>query len=207
MSLWAGADLKLEYAGFHYFEMCRAVGRTSLPLYAHFNAFLSAARSIPEIIQCCFGVDRGHKVMETWFDGLNPTEQDQRRLFKSRFAKAYKHFRDDLPLSNTRHVIEHRSGVAPVEVVVISHLGVTYVGTPAEPIPTTEFRPVADSSIPRDNAIPMPEPLWTDYKIDGQPLFSVVRDYLANAGILIAEARAIAACVYGSGLEPTPPPT
>ena len=33
-------------------------------LYAHFDAFLVALRSVPEIIQCCFGKDVQNKEMK-----------------------------------------------------------------------------------------------------------------------------------------------
>jgi hypothetical protein len=36
--------------------------------YAHLDAFLSATRSLPEIIQCCFGVDRR---LSGWLKSLN----------------------------------------------------------------------------------------------------------------------------------------
>ncbi|MGH6636950.1 MAG: hypothetical protein ACRED0_12755, partial [Gammaproteobacteria bacterium] len=34
--------------------------------YAHFDAFLSATRSVPWIIQCCFGADLANNVMRDW---------------------------------------------------------------------------------------------------------------------------------------------
>jgi hypothetical protein len=73
--LWTGIDLKQDHANFHLERMGaapRAPERTGheffktrrgeehewqRPFYAHLDAFLSAARSIPELIQCCFGHD------------------------------------------------------------------------------------------------------------------------------------------------------
>jgi hypothetical protein len=48
--------------------------------YAHLDAFLSAARSVPEIIKRCFGVDRGNREMRAWFDSLNAAERRERRV-------------------------------------------------------------------------------------------------------------------------------
>ena len=83
--------------------------------YAHLDAFLSAARSVPEIIQCCFGVDEGHPIMKSWFGKLPDTEQLRRHEFKKQFKISYDSFRA-LPLGKVRHISEHRTGVAPVKV-------------------------------------------------------------------------------------------
>jgi hypothetical protein len=72
--LWAGVDLKIENAQFHFDTMSRALlpqsperagtytavggmgtiisGNWHRAFYAHFDAFLSASRSVPEIIRC-----------------------------------------------------------------------------------------------------------------------------------------------------------
>jgi hypothetical protein len=47
--------------------------------YAHLDAFLSAARSVPEIIKCCFGADEVNREMRAWFDSLNAAERERRR--------------------------------------------------------------------------------------------------------------------------------
>ncbi len=88
--LWAGIDLKLDNAKFHLEGMAKALqpperspfyaameaqgkiingGNWHRALYAHLDAFLSAARSVPEIIRCCFGVDV-HPKLRAWFDAL-----------------------------------------------------------------------------------------------------------------------------------------
>src|SRR5258705_4798424 len=107
-ALWAGPDLKLEYATFYFFEMVRVLDRLDLSdhevtmsmitgnvrpnqqrdVFAHFDALISAARSIPEIIECCFGKDRGIGIgkvaaMDKWWQAL-PTDEQQRR---ERFSK------------------------------------------------------------------------------------------------------------------------
>jgi hypothetical protein len=99
--LWAAPQLKLEYALFHLTKMQQALeSRTTAgdyaamaesgaivetdrrrSIYPHFDAFLAATRSIPQIIQCCFGA------------------------FRHQFT-GYRAFRD-LPLSRTRHCREY----------------------------------------------------------------------------------------------------
>jgi hypothetical protein len=103
--LWPGIDLKLENAQFHLEGMGQALqppertayttvleshgaligGNWHRAFYAHLDAFLSAARSVPELIRCCFGVDDGPKKMREWFQALDPAEQTRRREFSDRF--------------------------------------------------------------------------------------------------------------------------
>src|SRR4030095_100045 len=93
--LWAGVYLKLQHAEFHLQQMGRSLepperAATNVALqmagaildtgwqrsfYAHLDAFLSAARSIPEIVQCCFGVDEGHPDMKAWFRNLTHAQR------------------------------------------------------------------------------------------------------------------------------------
>ncbi len=98
--LWASVELKLQNAEFHLRQMARSLEspeRTAtnvaleasdaiidtgwqLSFYAHLDAFLSAARSVAEIIKCCLGVDR-HREMKAWFDRLPAEERDRRCEF------------------------------------------------------------------------------------------------------------------------------
>jgi hypothetical protein len=222
--LWAGAEVKLEYAEFHFSEMARLVAipeRTAWDValqasgtiidgvwqrafYAHLDALLSAARSIPEIIQCCFGHDPARQ-MKKWFGGLPAAEQDRRREFRKRFEQSYKTFRD-LPLGEARHQIEHRTGVAPVEVTVIGRFGVTYTGGPAKPIPMSEAPIITDPNFPpslvKAHAL---RPNWSDFTIQGQPLFDTCREYLDEAALLVAGARLLAEAVHGTNVLTVPP--
>ena len=223
--LWAGPELKLEYARLHYVQMIRAldpppptahqVAQISTgaivstawqrTFYAHFDAFLSAARSIPEIIQCCFGHD-GHPAMRAWLKEMAVDEVSRRMEFRRQFGPAYKQFRD-LALSNTRHVVEHRTGVAPVEVMVVSMWGLTHVGSPTKHIPESEIRDVPNAEMAwMVQPMPVPTPNWADFKVDDQPLFTAVRDYLEASANLVRNAREIADAVHGSSFL-TPPPT
>jgi hypothetical protein len=124
--LWAGVELKLENAGFHLRQMERSLAppdRTQhnvaleasgaiidtgwqRSFYAHFDAFLSAVRSIPQIIKFCFGVDT-HPSRK--FDQLPAEEQVRRREFQRQFGPHLKAF-DQLLVSTSRHISEHRTG-------------------------------------------------------------------------------------------------
>lgn len=172
--------------------------------YAHFDAFLSTARSVPEIIQCCFGVDQS-RAMRGWLRGLDAAEISRREDFREQFALAYDSFRA-LPLSNTRHVIEHRSGIAPVEVTVSSLFGVTHVGGPARRIPDAETRSLPEEYQWMAKSLAVPMPMWQDFKVDTRPLFEAVQEYLNAASALVSGARSIANAVHAAAAL-TPPPS
>lgn len=38
--------------------------------YGHVGSFLAKVRSVPSIIESCFGADRGSRSMRDWFDAL-----------------------------------------------------------------------------------------------------------------------------------------
>ena len=79
--LWAGIELKLRHSEFHIREIEQSlmpdqaemayadasvamIGTDwQLPFYAHFDAFLSVVRSVPEIIRCCFGTALANRAM------------------------------------------------------------------------------------------------------------------------------------------------
>ena len=224
-SLWAGPDLKVDYAAFHYGEIAQAldpprndayyaaqvtagmiVGHPwQRRLYAHFDAFLSAARSVPEVIQCCFGVDEGHPKVKAWLKTLAAAERARRVEFTKQFEPAYNRFRQ-LPLSNTRHIIEHRTGVAPVEVTVNTYFGVTYVGGPTKRVPDSHTPTLRDEDQWMAQPRPVPLPNWADFKVDGQPLFHAMQEYLRDAGELVKAAREIALRVHGADTLTAPPP-
>jgi hypothetical protein len=219
--LWAGADLKLQYAGFHLQRMGQSlqpperthwnVAREASgaiidtgwqrSFYPHFDAFLSATRSVAEIIKCCFGVD-DHRAMTTWFDQLPAEEQDRRRAFWKQFQSHYELF-CKRPLCAARRVSEHRTGYPPVTVTISGMFGVTYVGGPTTLVPGSETRPHIDPPL---RAMPIPiRPHWDNFEIDGKGLFPACQDHLNSAGALIAEARRIAEQVHGTHSLTHPP--
>ena len=158
-ALWAGPELKSGYALFHLMKMQRALTPPQDDGYyaamrasgtvvdsgwqraigPYFDAFLSTARSIPEIIECCFGRDAPNKAMRLWFDGLPADEQDRRDQFNQQFAAARKSF-SDLPLTKTRNTAVHRRGYPPYEVRIVGRFGVIHVGGPTKPVPAGAAR-------------------------------------------------------------------
>lgn len=219
-ALWAGVDLKVEYASFHlqqviealdpprwttYEVAAQAAGAIidtgwQRKVYPSLDAFLVTTRCVSELIKCCFGADLGHPKVKGWFLKLDPAEQSRRRMFGEQFAKTADAFRD-LPLSQARDVVAHRTGVAAVQVTINTLFGVTYVGGPIEPVPTSVNRPAAAGDV----SVPVPAPLWSDFTIEGQPLFQVAQGYLDAARALVSEARTLALAVHGSNAL-TPPP-
>jgi hypothetical protein len=177
--LWAGPHLKQEHATYFWQRMqdsgaliSAAAGR---PFYAEFDAFLAMARSVPELIQACFGMqEMPPKYVRDWFDRLDPGEKQRRTRFTTQFEPMYRAFQN-LPLSNRRTVILQRAGGAGVQVLIVDRFGVS---------PATQ----AVSG----------EPSWTDLSIDGHPLYDEVVAYLEQVSNLIAAAHKIAAEVHGA---------
>ena len=182
--LWPGIHLKLDNARFHLERMAHAL-RDPEPtpqnlallastganfdhtrnwhreFYAHLDAFLSAARSVPEINRCCFGADDQYRKMKTWLDSLDKGEQDRRRRFETEFKAQLDSFRA-MPLGNARHISEHRSGFPPVTVTISGRFGVTYTGDPVTPLPISET-PTGDAGSAGFLPTAMPiRPCWTD---------------------------------------------
>jgi hypothetical protein len=206
--LWAGIDRKIENAGFHFNGMVKAlrsperspytvaalIGRNwHTAFYAHLDAFLSAARSVPELIRCCFGVDDSSK-MKAWFEALDREERERRRDFEAKFKADYDAFRA-LPLGTARHISEHRTGFPPVTAMVSGRFGI-YLGGPTKPIPTSETRELPPEYAGMEKPIAV-QPSWRDFHIDGKPLFETCRDYLDRARTLATQARALAEEVHG----------
>ncbi len=214
--LWAGIALKLDHASFHYEKMgesldppesnawnvaAESAGRIidtgwHRSLYAHLDAFLSATRSVAEIIKCCFGVDP-HREMRDWFDNLPADEKERRCEFRRRFQKHYDAF-CQLPLGKARHVSEHRTGYPDAMAKVSGMFGVTYIGSPTKPIPISETRKIDDPNLAFLVKPRRIHPTWTDFSIDGQGLFDACAAYLRGAKDLLDASRVIAVQVHGS---------
>jgi hypothetical protein len=222
--LWAGIALKLEYARFHLDRMWRSLEppeRTQMNValeasgaiidtgwqrsfYPYFDAFLTAARSVPEIINACFGADLGSREMATWFQGLDHDEQDRRCAFTGQFNDRRRTF-GNLPLSKARNISVHRTGVAPVTVATTGFFGVTYTGGPTSPIPSTETRQIDDPNLPF-LAKPSPlRPMYSDFYFDGQKLEPMCRDYIESAQALVNDARTVVQQVHGYNTLSAPP--
>jgi hypothetical protein len=219
--LWAGVDLKIESASFHLRGMDKALqpperthhnvvqestgaligGNWHTAFYAHLDAFLSAARSVPELIRCCFGID---PIMKGWLNTVSDGERKRRSQFQGKFETDYKAFRD-LPLGAARNASVHRTGVVPVTAKVTGLFGITYIGNPVDPIPNSETREMPDGFGWMQKSTPL-RPMWTDFDIDGEPLFQTCHDYLDCARALADNARGLAQEVHGEG-KLTPPPS
>lgn len=220
--LWAGVELKLEYAKFHLEKMAGSlqppertthnVARQAAgaiidtgwqrAFYAHSDAFLAAARSVPWIIEACFGHDRNRQ-MKNWFDGLPIPEQDRRQQFSSQFKAARGKF-DQLPLTNARNMSYHRAGFAPVEVTISGRFGVTHTGGPAERVPIAETRQTNDEHSWMDTPVPI-QPMPKDFTINGKPLFDECKTYLGAARQLIHDACSISTTEHGAASLTRPP--
>ena len=223
-ALWAGVELKAQYAEFHLDRMALSLQPPEwtghnvamqgagtiidtgwqLAFHAHFDAFLAAARRVPWIIEAGFGVDTSHSVMRSWIAGLMATERNRRQTFSGQFKPARDIF-DKLPLGTARDRSVHRTGFSPAEVAIIGRFGMTYSGGPAKPVPTAETRQISDELANLDTPVEV-QPMGTDFTIDGRPLFAECRAYLDAAHKLIADARIIAATVHGAA-SLTPPPS
>jgi hypothetical protein len=228
--LWAGVELKIENAEFFSEQMGKALlppdrnpmnialestgaiieTRWQRSLYANLDAFLAMVRSVPEIIQACFGADLGSREMKAWFKGLTPAEQTRRKNFAVQFKTVHDTFRG-LSLSNARNISLHRTGVAPVEVNITGRFGVSHIGTPIKHVPTSESTHIIAGDDPALQwAATLPpdpvQPTWTDFSIDGRPLFQECQAYLQEARKVVAHASTIVQHVHGNNTV-TPPPS
>jgi hypothetical protein len=231
---WAAAEIKLQYASFHYLEMQRSLQRREMTtmdvaqmtagaipgynwqqsFYPHFDAFLAAARSVPMIIETCFGADYGGpRAIRNWLKdigNLDPDELCRRKEFSKQFKSHHAAFRDH-PLTKVRDIVTHR-GTAPIEVRISGFFGVVYVGNPRQPIPTSETSPASDAStdpghlfMRSQSRLPV-EPGTGIFTVNGQPLFPLCADYLNVAQAVLSEARRISEQVHGkNNLSPQPP--
>jgi len=214
--LWQGIETKLEYAGFHLVKMDRSIQppeRTGYSValmtsgaiigpnwqqsfYPHFDAFLSATRSVGQVINCCFGKDT-HPALKPRFSKLPVEEQKRRSEFQTQFGPHLEAFEKSL-LCTARHISEHRVGYAPVTVATISLLGVKYEGSATKRIPDAEMPRTNEGGpfVQSDPVIVLP--MRNNFYIDGKPLFPECHAYLQAAQALIAHGRTIAEQVHGT---------
>jgi hypothetical protein len=229
--LWIGVDQKLRDAQLSFEEMGRSIQppeRTAINVvlesagaivdtrwqdkfYGRVATFLVKARSVPEVIESCFGADCGSSAMKNWFNGLLPAEQTRRRAFSDQFRADREGFHRH-NLTTERNVSEHRLGFASIEGKVIGPFGKVHTATPFQQIPTAESRPL-EADIGNDPALqwaatlpPRPvQPRWDQFTIGGKPLFSECRDYLTLCQQLVEKARGISQRVHGAESLTSPP--
>jgi hypothetical protein len=230
--LWAGAEFKAAEAEYFLDRM----GKVLLPrrldpswhpayhgdagpcwqpdFYYYFDAFLGAARSVPDVIQKCFGDDRP----KDWSPPLGSEEVERRKRFQIEFEPLYRGFAA-LPLSRLRVETFHWSGVPTVQAKARTVSGREFTGGPLEVIPSAasrEFPPGTDPGVVIVAGKPRAvEPRWQDFSLeipqgDGTtrqaPLFEECRSYLVEAVGLVEAARGICGRAHGD-LPLTAPPS
>ncbi len=229
---WENVEFKLNEARFYLDEMGRdlappstqfsnlssspgtlVTGRWQPQIYYHFDGFLAAARSVPDIIQAWFGVDH-RSTPNPWLQTVPPGEEQRRRTFQDQFRPLYQAFHGH-PLSRARVLTVHRRGIPPVTVQVSAHWGV-YQGGPTTAIPSADVPPGQIGSDPAEytaviscSVIPL-EPRPTDFSLEQPsgtvlPLFSTCEGYLQDAQRLADDARRVYDNVH-RGQPVTPPP-
>src|ERR1035437_1853579 len=124
--LWVGVDLKIQAARTTLDEMRKAL-QPAVPtawsvvqestgtivggpdwqsiFYPLVPRFLSDVRSVPWIIEACFGFDRSPP-MKTWWNQLPLDEQKRRKTFSDQFRADRKAI-DDHALTTERNVADH----------------------------------------------------------------------------------------------------
>jgi hypothetical protein len=232
--LWAGIEFKLGEAQFFLEWMSKVLmpARLNTPgghpsfaehsptqwqpdFYYYLDAFLEAARSVPDIIQKCFGEDKWSQA--EWSQPLDVEETARRKGFQSEFTSHYVDFRR-LLLSRVRVATFHWLGVPPVQTKARVWLGPEYTGGPLEFIPSAASRQLPPETDPAVGVIagkPLPvEPSWQDFTLeipqdDGNtqstPLFEECRTYLQAAKELVEESKEICGRKHSGG-KLTPPP-
>ncbi len=221
--LWAGVEFKSEQAFFHFLKMGESlkppenspinvtleasgaiIGTAwQRPFYAYLDAFLLTTRSIPEVINCCFGRDTPNMEMKKWFSGLSIDEQDRRKQFSDYFRPYYEPFAK-LPLSSARNVSAHRTGYPDVTVAIVGTWGVVYEGSPIKPVPSSETPEIDNPELAFLAKSRPLRPEQARFQIDGRDLFDACREYLEAANKLIVDAHEIAERVHGDKVLTSP---
>lgn len=222
--IWAGITNKLQHALFFYDEMSRALQpdrigmafqtgalishRWQHSFYANLDAFLAMTRSIPSLIEYCFGKDP--QIKNELFETLDAEEQARRKTFSNEFGPLHAKFRQH-PLSEQRNISFHRTGYPDVEVRITGRFGIDHIGSPVKAVPSGESGARGNkdddaASLFAATQPPLPvQPMASDFTIDGKPLFPECKSYLDRASELITCAREIAQRVHGEKPLTAPP--
>jgi hypothetical protein len=180
--------------------------------YFHLDAFLTAARSVPDIIMFQFGVD---KVTTNWVAGLPQPERQNRQHFADKFGPVREGVRQH-QVSTVRNITVHREGTPHVEAELVDPWGNVHQGGPTVHVDDAVLAPAA-AGLAAGEYPPVPlRPNWSHFKLivpsrsgspTSQPLQAALEDYLEAVQQAVAAARSIAQSVYGT-MEPrlTAPP-
>jgi hypothetical protein len=182
-------------------------------LYGNVDTFLAKTRSVPWIIEACFGQDLGSLEMRNWWATLAADEQRRRASFSRRFRNEpkWRAFRDH-DLTNERNVSGHRRGFADVEGRVVGPSGQVHIARRDKRIPVAEGLPL-QPGINDDSGLmwaatlpPRPiEPKPEQFFIGGKPLFDECRAYLQLAQDIRVIAQAICDAEHQGQHVSTPP--
>jgi hypothetical protein len=232
--LWAGVEFKLAEAEFFLEQMGKvlvppgpgtpgwhpawagqSMTRWQPDFYYYLDGFLGAARSVPDVIQKCFGWDK--KSGAKWPQPLDADEKDRRREFQKEFTGLYTTY-SALDLSRVRVGTFHWVGVPSVQTKARVFCGPEYTGRPGQLIPSAaprQFPPGTDPALSALFGQPLPvEPSRQDFTLEipqgngttqSSPLFLECKAYLEAARTLTKEAKEICDRVHG-GAKLTAPP-
>jgi hypothetical protein len=232
--LWLGVDLKLQAAHGTFANMRKTLqappqtvativqestGAMVGPnwqsnFWPLVNGFLAEVRSVPEIIEACFGKDLRNREMRLWWASLDADEQRRREAFSNLF-RGERTAIDGHSLTPQRNVSQHRRGIVEMEAKVVGPFGKVHTATPTQRIMDAECRPLEPNIANNPGALwaatqpsppirPKPEQ-FTITKAK-KPLFAECEAYLALAENVAAKARFIASREHGANRLTEPPP-
>lgn len=229
--LWQGIEFKLAEADFFLNQMGKVLRPPQLnnptwhpayglpmaqwqpDFYFYLDAFIGATRSVPDIIQKCFGWDKRSK--EEWPQPPDAEEISRREKFQAEFTGLYLTFHRQ-PLSRVRVGTFHWRGVPSVQTKAKVFGGQEYTGKPGQFIPSAapkQFPPGTDPAFLAIFSKPLPvEPSWQDFTLEiprddgtteSSPLFPACRAYLSSAQQLVDESKELCERLHrGSKLTP-----
>ena len=230
--LWQGIELKLAEAHFFLDRMGKvllppqfndptwhpaygpSVAQWQPDLYFYLDAFIGATRSVPDVIQKCFGWDKRSK--EEWPQPPDAEEIGRREKFQDEFTSLYVAFHRQ-PLSRVRVGTFHWLGVPLVQTKAKAFCGQEYTGKPGQLIPSAAPRQFPAGTDPALLAIfskPLPvEPSWEDFTLEiprdngtteSNPLFPECQAYLNSAQQLVNESKELCERIHRKS-KLTPP--
>jgi len=184
-ALWQGIEFKLAEAKFFLDLMGKVLVPPQLndphwhpaygppvtqwqpDFYYYLDAFIGSTRSIPDVIQKCFGWDQRSR--QEWPQPLDTGEVDRRERFQAQFTGLYVAYHR-LPLSRVRVGTFHWLGFPSVQTKGKVFCGQEYTGKPGQTMPRTACRQFPPGTDPVFLALfskPWPvEPSWKDFTLE-----------------------------------------
>jgi hypothetical protein len=230
--LWQGIEFKLAEAEFFLDRMGKVLLPAHItdprwhPAYGHsaahwqpdfyffLDAFIGATRSVPDVIQKCFGWDERSK--DEWPQPLDCDETDRRRKFQARFTGLYVAFHRQA-LSRVRVGTFHWRGMPSVQTKARVFCGPEFTGKPGQIVPSAaprRFPPGTDPAFVALFGEPLPvEPHWEDFTLEiprddgtteSSPLFPACQAYSRSAQELVKESKELCELLHGES-KLTPP--